>query len=304
MSQQPSFPHQTAELFKPSKPAIFDFQDQWRPGLAIVLISVRRSLLNKRFIVLGFIGLLPVVVAVLWRILQYWIKGDSMQFMPASDLFTALMGTFYVWLIWPLISLWLGAAALREEVEDDTIAYLLLRPVSRTTLVIAKTIGAAFTAWLVISGSVCLTYLTIATHPNSGLFPGEVPLLIRDLGVAGLACWAYVGVFAGMGAIFKRPYSLGIAFIIIVDSLIAFVPGRPHFFTIKFYIRSLYSHSVELVGGNYDMEMLMKVLYPGELVGPGMAIFALCLFGILGMIVAIVILYRKEYMLDSTKSIT
>ncbi len=278
--------------FSPTKPAILDLAGQWRPAMALVGMSARRSLFHKRNIFLGAIALLPVAVATLWRIVMLRIDvNPDHHAAQGTIVFGLLMGIFQVWICWPLVTLWTGTASIRDEVEDQTITYLLLRPLSRVTLVFAKAVAGTFTAWTVVATSIVLSFGVLATYPPSGLFPSELPLLARDLGVALLACWAYVGVFGLLGAVYKRPYLIGVAFILIWEGVIPFVPGTIHYFTVKYYIRCVYSHPVELS----EVQWLLQPLDP---VSVPVAVLTLLFIGALSAGLTVWTAYRREYILE------
>ncbi len=153
------------------------------------------------------------------------------------------------------------------------------------------TLTGTFTAWTVVATSIVLSFGVLATYPPSGLFPSELPLLARDLGVALLACWAYVGVFGLLGAVYKRPYLIGVAFILIWEGVIPFVPGTIHYFTVKYYIRCVYSHPVELS----EVQWLLQPLDP---VSVPVAVLTLLFIGALSAGLTVWTAYRREYILE------
>lgn len=251
---------------------------------------------------MGVVGLIPVVVALIWRIAMWRnaFRGEDVIVITGTNVFSVLMGTIQVWFLWPLIALWLGAACIRDEVEEETISYLLLRPLSKTTLVAAKAFAATISSWLVITCSILLTYAILASHTSSGLFPGEIPLLTRDLCVMFLACWAYVGIFSLLGSLLKHPYILGMLWIFIWDGLVAFIPGTLHKLTVKHYVRSLYSHDVKLPVEDRDMEALAQFLSPALETGIAYSVFVLVAIGIVGIALAAVIAHQREYVLEQS----
>ncbi len=310
ISAQPSINSSAERVFEPSRPAFIDMAGQWRPALALTANTIRRSLFQKRALALAILALLPVALAVVWRVIIYKFSNEmdpngypERFFMAAVNLYGMIMGTFHAWFIWPLVALWAGTAAVRDEIEEETITYLLLRPLSKLTFTAAKVIAVTLVSWIIIASSTVLVYLILATKTDSGLFPGEIPILIRDLLVALLACWAYVGIFAFIGAYFKRPYLIGIVLVFIWDGFVAFLPGRGHFFTVKYYIKALFSHELSIpMGHSQEFQDLLKLLGPGDSISSAAAISALLAIGILGTLAAIVVVYRREYLLEQAGS--
>ena len=290
------------EIFAPDRPAWSDLSGQWRPGWALAITTVKRSLLHRRVIFMLFVGLIPAFVAFIWRIavLRNSFRGDEIVIVTGSNVYSVLMGSIQVGFIWPLITLWLGASCVRDEVEEETVSYLMLRPLSKMAFVTAKTLAAAVTSWIVITCSILLTYAILASHIESGMFPSELPLLARDLGVVALASWAYVGIFCFLGSAFKHPYVFGFIWIFIWDGIVAFIPGTLHQLTVKHYVRCLYSHTIEIPIDDRDLEKFAAFLNPALETNIAYAVFVLIAIGVVGTALAVVLARRREYVLEQS----
>jgi hypothetical protein len=113
----------------------------------------------------------------------------------------------------PLMSLFYGAGAMREEIEDQTLTYSFSRPVGRQWLYAARVLAAI--------GPVAAIAIPAAFFAGTG-FGGE-PL--RYAFGAALATLAYGSFFALAGELIKWPTWFGLAFLVFWEGGVGMVPG-------------------------------------------------------------------------------
>jgi len=152
----------------------------------------------------------------------------------------------YIDVIVPVLSLFFACMVIGEDVESETISYLMTRPIPRSALVLGK-----YGAFLIVSVSIIVssTVLTFAASTAlSGLsFSGNhLTLLLEYIGVELLALIGYGAFSMLLGAMLKRPVVVGIAIIFGWQRVATIVPGLIDFFTIKKYVYLL----LNKVGGS------------------------------------------------------
>jgi ABC-2 type transport system permease protein len=114
---------------------------------AIVEVTLRGLLGRRRTILLVLLAGLPVLIALLIR-----ASGGR----PDAD---RVLDTLVVRLVMPLTALILGTSAIGSEIDDGTAVYLMVKPIARWRIALAKILVAAgLTATLVVP-SVVLTGL-------------------------------------------------------------------------------------------------------------------------------------------------
>jgi ABC-2 type transport system permease protein len=166
-----------------------------------------RALFNRRrTLLLGLLGALIVVVAVIFRL------GD-----PAADdaaRFTGrLLANFGVAALLPLVTVIVGTAALGSELDDGTIVYLLAKPVPRPLIVIVKLV----VAWAVSALLVALPIL-LAGIVGTG---GE-PSLGVGYGLAALlGTLEYTAVFLALSLVTSRALVIGLAYVVVWEGVVA-----------------------------------------------------------------------------------
>ena len=109
----------------------------------------------------------------------------------------------------PLTTLVLATGALGGEVDEGTLPYLTLKPVSRFAIVVAKLLAVLLVSVVLVETSSALAYL-IATHGS---------MTARDLSailLAGFAgCLAYTAVFLPLGLFLpKRGLIVGFIYVL------------------------------------------------------------------------------------------
>src|SRR5262245_43862921 len=109
-----------------------------RPPLSSVLsalatlygLTLRQYLHGKRWIVVGALFLLPVALAIFARMTAHQVPGIALEFL--------LVFMFIPQAILPLIALLYASGMVQDEIEEQTITYLLIRPLPKWTLYCAK----------------------------------------------------------------------------------------------------------------------------------------------------------------------
>ena len=113
----------------------------------------------------------------------------------------------------PILSLVIASSSLGTLVEDETLVYLWLRPISRWVLALA--------AWLA-SASVAVPAttlpLTIAAAVGSGADTRTTLATAASMGLAGLA---YTGIFTFLGLLIRRSLIVGLIYVFIWELFVA-----------------------------------------------------------------------------------
>ncbi len=193
----------------------------------IIRLTARQLLGQKRTVLMLAFALVPVLIAVLYRVAG---DGDETQRWAASALNARLIiGTFL-----PLAALVFGTAALGSEFEDGTAVYILSKPIPRRAIVLSKLLVSWLaTAGVVLAATVTATAIALWGEPQDGIMVGFAVAVVagalvycalfmwlsvltsRALIVGLLYAFIWEGVitrlFAGVRFLSVRQYTLGIA---------------------------------------------------------------------------------------------
>jgi ABC-2 type transport system permease protein len=176
------------------------------PIFAMVRVTVGQ--LTGRARVLGF-GLLSLVPAALLAAASRSAKPDSLDL----ELGVLLVVPLFAIVI-PITSLILAGSALGEERREKTLSFLVLRPIRRIEIAVAKTLAAAVVSTgfaLLATLALCLTWLVLGGSLD--LFP---PIALG----ATAACVMYSAVFVLLGNVVARATLGGLLYVLFFEYIL------------------------------------------------------------------------------------
>jgi len=181
----------------------------------IIEVTLRGLLGRRRTILLVLLAGLPVLIALLIR-----ASGGR----PDAD---RVLDTLVVRLIMPLTALILGTSSIGAEIEDGTAVYLMVKPIARWRIALAKMLVAAgLTAALVVP-SVVLTALLLGRGPDA---------MTSVVGFA-VACLvggsAYAAAFMALSVYTSRAFLLGLAYVLIWEGVLAGLLEGTRFLSVR-----------------------------------------------------------------------
>lgn len=208
----------------------------WRP-LPILTLTVRQFLGGKAVRVVSLLSLIPCLFAAI-----YLINPDaatSRQFL--IDLF---LEDLVAPTLLPIVVLILATAAFGNEVEDRTLPYLTLKPISRLRIVLEKLFGVLVVALPAVLAGLALTALIVAQAPEpvSRLADGAPlgPVVWAMLGAAVVGTVATAAIFLAVSLIVPRALLAGIVYTFTWESLLGrFLPGL-RVVSIRHYVQSVF----------------------------------------------------------------
>lgn len=184
--------------------------------LALLHVTIRGLLGRRRVILMVLLASIPVLLGLL------------VQFRGGRPDLDAFLGLLIVQTVMPLVALILGTAALGSEIEDGTAVYLLIKPLPRWIVALAK-ISVA-----VVATAVLVVPVTVVT----GLLVGG--LEDRDLSTTfafALACLvggtAYSAVFVGLSAMTPRALVIGLVYVLLWEGALGGLLEGTKFLSIR-----------------------------------------------------------------------
>ena len=183
---------------------------------AIIGVTVRSLLGRRRLILLILLAAVPVLIALLVR--ASGGRPDASR----------ILDTLVVRAVMPLVALIVGTAAIGAEIDDGTAVYLMVKPIARWRIALAKVIVAAgLTAALVVP-SVVLTGVLLGGGPSASL---------AAVGAFAVACLAggtaYAFVFVALSVFTSRALLLGLAYTFIWEGVLAGLLEGTRFLSIR-----------------------------------------------------------------------
>lgn len=182
----------------------------------LVRVTVQSLLGRRRILLMLLLVALPVLVGLAIRLGGG--RADA----------AVILDTLVIRTVLPLVALVIGSAALGSEIEDGTVVYLLVKPVPRWVVALAKIAVAVGLTLVLTVPPMLVTALLIGTASGGSLGP---PLAFVLAAIAGGA--AYASVFTTLGALTTRALVVGLAYTLLWEGALAGLLEGTRFLSIR-----------------------------------------------------------------------
>lgn len=214
--------------------------------LTVVRITVARQNRGLRLLVLAALFALPIVFAVL-------IRRYQTPYRPAQVEASLLFGLIFPALV-PLTSLLLASGMVQDDVEEQTLTYLLIRPIPRWAIYVAKLKGTVLVSW--VRSAIFTIGTMVAVYWGQDRLMGAV-LRDRAMIVAallGLALSAYSAIFGAMSLWVRRTLVVGAIFIVGFEMIFGSIDFVIRELTVIYYVRVLAVRWLDLSGADWSID--------------------------------------------------
>lgn len=212
--------------------------------------STLEATLNKPVIRPNFPGILAGIWKLTWKSQLTWKKiygvASNVLGLPILSYFAFTMGTqsnayymftvdFYMLLVLPITCLTAFGGMVRDDLQEDTVCFLLTRPMKRWQFFLSKYVSHL--AWTQIT-----TALTLLAFAVSGTLRGvdDVPNLILTLLIVQVpAIMVYGAISSLMGLLTKKYLVLGIIYGFVVEFGIGQIPTNINTLAMTNHLKSL-----------------------------------------------------------------
>ncbi len=216
------------------------------PLNAVFRLSLQVLLRSRRTAVIGLLCGFPILFSVLGVV--FIITGLAERDLSAYSLMAFIMAHGYVHFFLIVVTLFYGTALIADEVDDKTITYLFMRPVSKSTIYLGKYLAYLVAGNLLLLPTAALSFLIALLADPPGEAVRHLPILFQDLLVLALGILAYGALYALIGALSKRPVFVGLGFAVVWETAVTFIPGYLSKLTIKHYLIALLPHPAQQRG--------------------------------------------------------
>lgn len=204
----------------------------FRSLLLVAAFTTRRICWNRRTVFMGILLLLPAVLATVIR--AEAPPGTVEHFR------REVLPTLQLYLV-ELLCLFYGASILRDSLEDRTLTFLLTRPLGRGQVVAGLWLGMILFVLPVTLVSVFAGFAATRAGVPGGILedPGMLAALVRLLLVTVVEVLVYGTLFVLLGITNRYPTILGLILMVIVEGVLATVPGHVRRIAPAAYVESL-----------------------------------------------------------------
>ena len=177
-----------------------------RAAWAITTTTIRQLLGVRRAILFGLAELAPAAV--------FLLMAQTLADAAAIDRLLAMIAALYFPLLVPIVTLIVASSALGDERRDGTLSFLVLRPIPRSLIALAKFTGAA----VVAAGLNALGAIALAAvyGIETGSWTIVFPLLVGGI----VASVVYAALAVPLGFFTHWSVLIGLVFVFIFENAV------------------------------------------------------------------------------------
>lgn len=281
MSQPPPLPD-SSHVWG-ARPARGGYISYFMASLGQMLLMMLRQ---NRLILVSIITMLPVTIPLAIAFLSKSNFADE-----GNVIFVRLMEEAHINTLAPLLALFFASMLVGEDVEMQTLPYVLTRPQPRSAWVMGR-----FTAYMLVAGTILLASILLcflACTALSGLHAGnrdDLMLMAQYVGVGMLALVSYGAVAAWLGAYTKRPIVYGVLLLYGWQRFALLIPGLIDFLTIQKYTDTLLPklatsssrRDIQTALGTYSKEVFEVTMQSAllSILGITLVMLLLCIYAV------------------------
>lgn len=186
--------------------------------MTITLLTLRQFLRSKSLLVVLAISLLPVIFAVIPQLVISDTSLREVRRMLADVIYLPFVATTLL----PLATLVLATSALGDEIDDKTLHYLALKPISRFRITFEKWLAVIIVTVPVVWLGLIATWFVISWGNTGDMQDMIWPLLGSSLvGILGFG-----SLFLLLSLFIQRALLFGVFYVFIWESTLSqFLPG-------------------------------------------------------------------------------
>jgi ABC-2 type transport system permease protein len=204
---------------------------------ALYVLTLRQHLHGKRALVLGALFLLPALLAGLVRATAPEDQPVMLEFL--------LVFMFIPQALLPLVALLYGSGIVQDEQEEQTLTYLLMRPIPRWAIYTVKVLATLTTAAALAAVFTALTY--VAIYAGAGAGEGVPARCFTAVWIHALTVVVYCCLFGFMSLMTKRTLVLGFLYAAFFEGLLANLPFSVRLLSVIYYARLIAYRSMDFL---------------------------------------------------------
>ena len=202
-----------------------------RSLIALLPISTLTLLQFSSGQAIRFVAFFAALPTIFGLIFQVGTLDESPSIFFSGLILGVVLGTLL-----PIATLILATSAFRDEIEDRTMVYLIIKPVSRLRIVLEKYLAVTESTVLALWVGMVATWVLVSGSD----MPDTLDVLVAAVVAVLVGVAAYSAVFIAVSLIVPRALVTGILYTIIWESLLSrFIPGV-WTLSIRHYVESIF----------------------------------------------------------------
>lgn len=209
-------------------------------AFALFTMTLLRQAKSRRFLVLAALYALPIAFASLFRYYGVgWPAPDQSKVYAPALAELALIFNLIPQTLLPLTALVFASGMIQDEVEEQTITYLLIRPLPRWSIYLAKLLATLVVTIGLTAFGTAIVYLAIGWNQPDYWASGAAVRMFKTIALFSLSLTAYNAIFGLLSLLMRRAILLGIGYIILIEVVVANIDFVIRKATVMYYFRVL-----------------------------------------------------------------
>jgi ABC-2 type transport system permease protein len=221
----------SAETLAPLPPLTRARRPLLSPLGVLFWLTFRQYARGRRLLLVALLFALPVGLALLVRSLPHPPEPIELEFALVFNLIPHALA--------PLTALLFASGMIQDEVEEQTLTYLLLRPLPRWALYLTKLLATFLTTTLLTVAGVAALYLTIywgTAELWDDILPVRLPQVVA---IVALGQGVYCSLFGALMLMTRRSLLGGVVYIVAVEGILANIDFLVRRLTVIYHSRVL-----------------------------------------------------------------
>ena len=196
----------------------------------VTTLTLRYLLGTRRVIAMAFLAAVPLILALALAAARV-ATFDNV-------LFQILMIPLFLQVVLIFVTLVNATTLIREEIEDNTLPYLLTRPISKPAVVLYKYLGYLIAVLVLLVPPIILAYAVTEAYQGNGL-TANLDILGGFLVTTLIGSAAYGAVFLFISVLVRKPLAVGLLFGFVWESIVGSIPGDVPKLSVVHYLKSV-----------------------------------------------------------------
>ena len=191
---------------------------------------------------------LPAIIAILLR----WLRTEPVNL---PDLEIGMVFMLLPHVLAPLAALLYASGMIQDEIEEQTLTYLLIRPLPKRGIYLIKLIATLLVTTLLVCFYVPVTQIAVywgAANFWTQLSPTRA---LETCSLFALALLGYCSVFGFISLLTRRSLVAGVAYIFLFEGLLANWDFVSRKLTIMYYFRLLALRWLHVVEKEWSIDL-------------------------------------------------
>ena len=214
-----------------------DWTESFRKAWVVTDLTSRYLLATRRVIATALLAAVPLILTLSLAAARVAIFDIS--------LFQILMIPLFLQVVLIFVTLVNATALIREEIDDNTLPFLLTRPISKPALVTYKYVGYLIAVLVLLVPPLILAYGVTEAYRGLG-FTTDLDVLWGFLATTVLGSAAYGALFLFISVLIRRPLAGGLLIGFVWESVVGSIPGDVPKLSVIHYLRTILSHVVAI----------------------------------------------------------